>query len=129
MSSTNETEPETWLYDETNKDYAYDYHKAFLSMLNSVDAPCSHWLLKSSDHALYPDTFSRHYPNAKMIMPHRHRDHVLPSACRTVWGFNNIFFHDKNFGSSKYIEHSNISIHGYINRTHCEISYLSSSIV
>ncbi|CAF2270161.1 unnamed protein product, partial [Rotaria magnacalcarata] len=40
-------------------------------MLNSVDAPRFHWLLKSSDHTLYPDTVFRHYPNAKMIMAHR----------------------------------------------------------
>ncbi|CAF1592017.1 unnamed protein product [Rotaria socialis] len=95
MSLTNQTEPETWFYDETNEDYDYGYHKTFLSMLNSVDAPRSRWLLKSSDHALFLDTFFHHYPNAKMIMPHRHLDDVLPSVCHTVWAFNNMFFDEK----------------------------------
>lgn len=78
VSSKQQVEPDTWLYDQSNKDFAYEYHKTFLSMLNSIDKPRSHWLLKSPEHALYLDTFFRHYPNAVMIMTHRRLDEVLP---------------------------------------------------
>lgn len=36
---------------QTNKGFAYDYHGIFLRMLNSVDTPPSHWVLKWSHTA------------------------------------------------------------------------------
>jgi hypothetical protein len=73
------TEIDDWFYDETNKDFAYAYHKTFLRMLNSVDAPSSHWLLKAPIHSLYLDTLTRYYPRASLIMTHRRLDEVIPS--------------------------------------------------
>ncbi|CAF3388143.1 unnamed protein product, partial [Rotaria sp. Silwood2] len=67
----NDKELGTWYFDEANKDYAYEYHKTFLQMLNSVDAPQSHWLLKTPLHTLFLDTLLRHYPSASLIMIHR----------------------------------------------------------
>ena len=96
MSSKQQVEPDTWLYDESNKDFAYDYHKTFLSMLNSVDKPRSHWLFKSPEHVLFLDTFFRHYPNAAMIMTHRRLDEVLPSFCSLAWAFNGLYFDENN---------------------------------
>jgi hypothetical protein len=90
ISSEDQVELDAWFYDDTNKDFAYDYHKMFLCMLNSVDGPRSHWLLKSPDHALFLDVFFRHYPNAAMIMTHRRLDDVLPSYCSLVWAFDGI---------------------------------------
>ncbi|CAF3099848.1 unnamed protein product, partial [Rotaria sp. Silwood2] len=73
--------PESWIRNEMKKDYAYDYHEVFLHMLNSVDMPKSHWLLKSSFHIFSLNTFVQHYPNALLIMTHRRLDEVLPSLC------------------------------------------------
>jgi hypothetical protein len=70
----------TWFFDDTNKDFVYEYHKTFLQMLNSVDAPRSHWLWKTPPHAYFLETFLRHYPSASIIMTHRRLDEVLPSA-------------------------------------------------
>jgi hypothetical protein len=72
----------TWFFDDTNKDFVYEYHKTFLQMLNSVDAPRSHWLLKTPPHAYFLETLLRHYPSASIIMTHRRLDEVLPSAVR-----------------------------------------------
>ena len=79
--SEKQVEPDTWLYDQTNKDFVYAYHKTFLRMLNSVDQPSSYWLLKTPTHTLFLDIEFRHYPNALMIMTHRRLDEVLPSYC------------------------------------------------
>ncbi|CAF3238107.1 unnamed protein product [Rotaria sp. Silwood2] len=90
--SEHQSECESWLYDDTNKDYAYDYHETFLRMLNSADASPFHWLLKSPVHSLYLNTLLRHYPNAALIMTHRRLDDLLPSYCRLVWAFCSVNF-------------------------------------
>jgi hypothetical protein len=100
ISSEDQFEPDAWFYDDTNKDFAYDYHKMFLCMLNSIDGPRSHWLLKSPEHALFLDVFFRHYPNAAMIMVHRRLDDVLPSYCSLAWAFNGIYF-DENDSTAR----------------------------
>ncbi|CAF1618484.1 unnamed protein product [Rotaria magnacalcarata] len=87
-----QSDTDDWLNDLMSKDFAYDYHETFLHMLNSLDAPRSHWLLKSSVHSFYLDTFLRHYPQAKLIMIHRPLDAVLPSFCRTQLTAVNGFF-------------------------------------
>ncbi|CAF1271308.1 unnamed protein product [Rotaria sordida] len=94
LAPHDDTELETWFYNDANKDYAYEYHKTFLKMLNSIDTPQSHWLLKTPLHTFYLDTLLRHYPTASLIMSHRRLDEVLPSSVRifiaaTMDYFNN----------------------------------------
>ncbi|CAF0848850.1 unnamed protein product [Rotaria sordida] len=81
VSDDEDGTPESWIRKEMNKDYAYDYHEIFLRMLNTVDMPKSHWLLKTPFHIFSFDTLLQHYPNALLIMPHRRIDEVLPSLC------------------------------------------------
>ncbi|CAF5027934.1 unnamed protein product [Rotaria sp. Silwood1] len=81
ISDNENSNAESWIRNEMNKGYAYDYHETFVRMLNSVDAPKSHWLLKTPYHAFYLDELLRHYPNALLIMTHRSLDEVLPSWC------------------------------------------------
>ncbi|CAF1074126.1 unnamed protein product [Rotaria sordida] len=80
ISPDEDSNTESWIRNEMNKDYIYDYHEIFLRMLNSVDMPKSHWLLKSPFHILYLDKIVRQYPNALLIMIHRRLDEVLPSS-------------------------------------------------
>lgn len=87
---------DTWIWDKTNKDFAYDYHEIFLRMLNSVDAPPSHWLLKSVAHCLYLDTLLPHFPHASLIMIHRQLDKVLPSFCTMLWALSHAYFDEDN---------------------------------
>jgi hypothetical protein len=84
MSPLYQSEPETWLYDKTNKDFVYAYHETFLRVMNSVDKPSSHWLLKTPLHTLYLDALLRQYPHAALIMTHRSLDEIVPSFCRML---------------------------------------------
>ncbi|CAF1075327.1 unnamed protein product [Rotaria sp. Silwood1] len=81
ISDGDDCNPENWIRNEMNKTYAYDYHEIFLRMLNAVDMPKSHWLLKSPLHIFSFDKLLQCYPNALLIMTHRHLDEVLPSTC------------------------------------------------
>ena len=92
LEHPNSSELATWFYDDTNKDFAYRYHKIFLQMLNSVDAPPSHWLLKTPYHIFNLPTLLRHYPSASLIMTHRRLDEVLPSSIRLGLVFGSIYF-------------------------------------
>ena len=76
---------------EVKKDYVYEHHKTFLQMLNSIDAPSSHWLLKSPAHLLQLDTLFQHYPNAAMIMTHRSIAEALPSFYRLMLGQEKLY--------------------------------------
>ncbi|CAF1451222.1 unnamed protein product [Adineta ricciae] len=96
VPSPRQSEFDAWIWDQTNKDFAYDYHEMFLRMLNSVDAPPSHWLLKSVSHCLYLDTLFSHYPNASFIMTHRQLDKVLPSFCSMLWALSHVYFDEDN---------------------------------
>ena len=82
LSDNEDSDAESWIRNEINKGYAYDYHETFIRMLNSVDAPKSHWLLKTPLHVFRIDQLLQHYPNALLIMTHRPLDEVLPSLYR-----------------------------------------------
>jgi hypothetical protein len=86
------TELATWFFNDTNKDFAYEYHKIFMKMLNNVDAPQSHWLLKAPYHIFYLDTLLRHYPSVSLIMTHRRLQDVVPSSIRLGLAFASIYF-------------------------------------
>ncbi|CAF4063262.1 unnamed protein product [Rotaria sordida] len=82
LSDNEDDDAENWIRNEISKDYLYDYHEIFLRMLNSVDTPKSHWLLKSPFNVYCLDKFLQHYPNALLIMTHRNLDEVFPSLYR-----------------------------------------------
>ena len=91
IMSDQESNPDSWFESEKKKDYAYDYHELFLRILNSVDAPHSHWLLKTPLHTFQLDTILRHYPCAGLIMTHRCLDEVIPSFCSLGWILGEIY--------------------------------------
>jgi hypothetical protein len=101
ISPLYQSESETWFYDKTNKDFVYAYHETFLRVMNSVDKPSSHWLLKAPFHTLCLDTLLRQYPHAALIMTHRSLDEVLPSFCRLRSTFD--FSFDENNSTGQQI--------------------------
>jgi hypothetical protein len=101
ISPLYQSEPETWLYDKTNKDFAYTYHETFFRVMNSVDKPSSHWLLKAPFHSLYFDALLRQYPHAALIMTHRSLDEMVPSYCRMRCMLD--FFFDENNSAGQQI--------------------------
>ena len=92
LAPRDNTEFVNWFLDATNKDFAYEYHKTFIQMLNSVDAPRSHWLLKAPMHTLFIDTLLRHYPSASIIMTHRRLEDTLASCARYATGVANMYY-------------------------------------
>ncbi|CAF1096946.1 unnamed protein product [Rotaria sordida] len=96
LSDDEDDTSDSWIRKEMNKDYVYDYHETFLRMLNTVDMPKSHWLLKSSFHIFYLDKLLQHYPNALLIMPHRRIDEVLPSLCSLSLAAADLYFDKTN---------------------------------
>ncbi|CAF1311238.1 unnamed protein product [Rotaria sordida] len=96
LSDDEDDTPESWIRKNMNKDYVYDYHETFLYMLNTVDMPKSHWLLKSPLHILSFDQLLQHYPNALLIMPHRRIDEVLPSTCSLSLTVGDLYYDKTN---------------------------------
>ncbi|CAF2972448.1 unnamed protein product [Rotaria sp. Silwood2] len=96
LSDDEDSSSEIWIRKEMKKEYAYDYHEVFLRMLNSVDMPKSHWLLKSPFHIFSLNTFLHHYPNALLIMTHRRLDEVLPSWCSLLLAAGDGYFDKSN---------------------------------
>lgn len=103
VPNPHQTEFDTWVWNKTNKGYAYDYHEIFLRMLNSVDTPASHWLLKSVAHCLYMDTLLQHFPGAAMVMTHRQLDKVLPSFCSMLWALSHVYFEEDNANNRDFV--------------------------
>ena len=91
LAPRNNTELVQWFFDESSKDYIYKYHKTFLQMLNHVDTPHSHWLLKALTHTIFLDPFLQHYPSALLIMTHRRIDEALPSLMRLARAFTSAY--------------------------------------
>ncbi|CAF3393942.1 unnamed protein product [Rotaria sp. Silwood2] len=84
LASHDDNELLMWLENDINKKFIYEYHKIFIQMLNSIDAPSSHWLFKTPYHTLYLDEFMHHYPSAMLIMTHRRLDDALASMSRSA---------------------------------------------
>eukprot|EP00996_Jenningsia_fusiforme_P000270 NODE_1221_length_1630_cov_31.189753_g1086_i0.p1 GENE.NODE_1221_length_1630_cov_31.189753_g1086_i0~~NODE_1221_length_1630_cov_31.189753_g1086_i0.p1 ORF type:complete len:507 (-),score=86.87 NODE_1221_length_1630_cov_31.189753_g1086_i0:110-1498(-) len=85
---------EDWLYDPTNKEAAYLYHKRFLQMLTSGKAPKSHWTLKAPNHGLFLDEINKNYPDASLIFTHRTVEQTVPSFCRLLESTVKMFYRD-----------------------------------
>lgn len=107
-TSDPELHSDSWPESDTKKNYAYDYHELFLRMLNSIDAPRSHWLLKSPLHSFQLDTISGHYPNAKFIMTHRRLDEVIPSFCSLTCILGEVYIGTNNQASRNVLKKRNL---------------------
>lgn len=81
-----------WFYDQNDKNFVYEYHKTFIQMLNYIDKPKSHWILKTPYHIFNIDTLLKYYPNALLIMTHRKMNDVLPSSIRLGLAYGNMYF-------------------------------------
>jgi hypothetical protein len=101
--SPKETNILTWFINQHNKDFAYEYHQTVLQMLHDVDPPRTHWQLKSPQHTLWLDTLLKYYPQASIIMTHRHLDQVITSLY-SLWvhGFRP-YFNEDNITDLKII--------------------------
>jgi hypothetical protein len=66
-------------HDSHDKRAAYEYHRQFLQYLQTR-APGNHWVLKAPSHLFAMEALLRVYPDARIVMTHRHPLEVLPSC-------------------------------------------------
>ncbi|CAF1213647.1 unnamed protein product [Didymodactylos carnosus] len=86
------SEYEKWYLDEHDKEFVYEFHKLFLKMLQSVDKPISHWILKCPTHALTLQTLLKYYPSASIIVADRDLKEVLPSVARLLAAYTFYYY-------------------------------------
>ena len=58
------------------------YERNFFKMLDAYLPARSHWTNKSPHYAIYFGKIFQHYPNARVVMTHRHPGKTMASACR-----------------------------------------------
>lgn len=73
-----------WFANEANQFRNLQWHKKFLQYLQSNDTEPRRWLLKTPIHLMRLKTLFKVYPDAKIIMTHRHPANVVPSAASLV---------------------------------------------
>ncbi|CAF3996901.1 unnamed protein product [Rotaria sp. Silwood2] len=73
-------------------------------LLLCVDAPRSHWLLKTPFHGLYLDELMHHYPSASLIMTHRRLDDVLSSFCHLSTVYARPYFDSNTINTADNIQ-------------------------
>eukprot|EP00009_Paramoeba_aestuarina_P008999 CAMPEP_0201509158 /NCGR_PEP_ID=MMETSP0161_2-20130828/2291_1 /ASSEMBLY_ACC=CAM_ASM_000251 /TAXON_ID=180227 /ORGANISM="Neoparamoeba aestuarina, Strain SoJaBio B1-5/56/2" /LENGTH=401 /DNA_ID=CAMNT_0047904023 /DNA_START=203 /DNA_END=1408 /DNA_ORIENTATION=+ len=79
---------------EENKDFAFEYLKLYLKMLQTGYAPSSHWTLKSPTHLLYLPSLFSSFPDASLLICHRHPLETIPSFCYLVESIFRVYFHN-----------------------------------
>ena len=72
----------TWLRGADQRS-AYEYHRLVLQVLQSGGAP-GRWTLKSPHHALFLDTLTAVYPDARLVLLHRDPVVLCASVCSLI---------------------------------------------
>ena len=60
------------------------YERNFFTMLDAYCPAETHWTLKAPSYAPYFGKLFAHYPDARVVVTHRHPSKNFASACRTV---------------------------------------------
>ncbi len=85
-----------WFHDEADKLETMRFHKRFLQYLQSGGVPSKRWLLKSPVHLLRLRELFAVYPDACIIMTHRHPNKVVPSAASLVSSVRSLYSDAEN---------------------------------
>lgn len=80
-----------WFNEESSQLQTMQFHKRFLQYLQSGGVPSEHWLLKSPVHLLRLKEIFEVYPDACIIMTHRHPAKVVPSAASLVSSVRSLY--------------------------------------
>ncbi len=71
---------ERWLFSDCNQSECMHWHRRFLQYLQSKGKVSERWLLKTPAHLMRLDAIFEVYPDAKIIMTHRHPSNTIPST-------------------------------------------------
>ena len=73
-----------WFLDTANQTENFRWHRRFLQFLQSGGVRSSRWLLKSPIHLMRLQALFEVYPDARIIMTHRHPAYIVPSAASLI---------------------------------------------
>ena len=73
-----------WFNNSANKLETMRFHKRFLQYLQSGGVKANHWLLKSPVHMMRLPELFEVYPDAKIIITHRHPFKTIPSVASLI---------------------------------------------
>ena len=80
-----------WLTYESDLENTMRWHKRFLQYLQSGGVKGERWLLKSPVHLLQMKALFEIYPDARVVVTHRHPKAVVPSAASLVSSVRSLY--------------------------------------
>ena len=80
-----------WFFDAADQLANLRWHKRFLKFLQSGGVRGTRWLLKSPVHLMRLKALFEVYPDARVIMPHRHPAKVVPSLTSLVSSMRSLY--------------------------------------
>jgi len=80
-----------WFFNEADRSSTMRFHKRFLQYLQSGGVKAERWLLKSPIHLMRLSEIFEIYPDARIIMTHRHPSKVVASAASLVSSVRSLY--------------------------------------
>lgn len=80
-----------WFLNQADKLSTMKWHKRFLQYLQSGGVEAKRWLLKSPVHLIRLEEIFEVYPDAKIIMTHRHPGKVVASATSLISSVRSLY--------------------------------------
>jgi len=80
-----------WFTNKADKLKTMQWHKRFLQFLQSGGVKAERWLLKSPVHLIRLEEIFAVYPDAKIIMTHRHPGKVVASAASLITSVRSLY--------------------------------------
>jgi hypothetical protein len=85
-----------WFFNEADRSSTMRFHKRFLQYLQSGGVKAERWLLKSPIHLMRLPEIFEIYPDARIIMTHRHPSKVVASAASLVSSVRSLYSDDED---------------------------------
>jgi hypothetical protein len=85
-----------WFMNKADKSSTMQWHKRFLQYLSSGGVESDRWLLKSPVHLIRLKEIFEVYPDAKIIMTHRHPNKVVASAASLISSVRSLYSDDED---------------------------------
>jgi hypothetical protein len=80
-----------WFHNESDQLETMHFHKRFLQYLQSGGVKSERWLLKTPVHMMRLEELFTVYPDAKIIMTHRHPSKVVPSIASLLYSVRSLY--------------------------------------
>lgn len=85
-----------WFFNEADRLSTMHFHKRFLQYLQSGGVKAQRWLLKSPVHLMRLTEIFEVYPDARIIMTHRHPSKVVASAASLISSVRSLYSDSEN---------------------------------